>query len=113
MGSQMPFLDTFSSKLLWDEYRIDAEIIPFTRDFPHADIHELISSDLLHQAIKGMFKDHLVDWVGEYLEIMHEKTEAEQILDEIDQWYVYCLYSFHFLPNSFLFYLDLLLPVRE
>ncbi|KAF8810183.1 hypothetical protein BYT27DRAFT_7222195 [Phlegmacium glaucopus] len=78
-------LDTFSSKLLWDEYGIDADIIPFTRDFPRADIHELISSDLLHQAIKGTFKDHLVDWVGEYLEITYEKAEAERILDEIDR----------------------------
>ena len=72
-------LDTFSSKLLWDEYGIDAEIIPFTCDFPRADIHELILSDLLHQAIKGTstFKDHLVKWVGEYLEITYEKAEAE------------------------------------
>ena len=85
-------LDTFSSKLLWDEYGIDAEIIPFTRDFPHTDIHELISSDLLHQAIKGTFKDHLVDWVGEYLEITYEKAEAERILDEIDRRYTFYLY---------------------
>ena len=77
-------LDTFSSKLLWDEYGIDAEIIPFTRDFPHADIHEFISLNLLHQAIKDTFKDHLVDWVGEYLEIMYEKAEAERILVGID-----------------------------
>jgi Plavaka transposase len=85
-------LDTFSSKLLWDEYENDAEIIPFTRDFPRADIHELISSDLLHQAIKGTFKDHLVDWVGEYLEITYEKAEAERILDEIDRRYAFYLY---------------------
>jgi hypothetical protein len=64
-------------------------------DFPCVDIHELISSDLLHQAIKGTFKDHLVDWVGEYLKIMYEKAEAEQILDEINWQYVYHLYSFH------------------
>ena len=83
-GLMDALLDTFSSKLLWDEYGIDAEIIPFTCDFPHADIHELISSDLLHQAIKGTFKDHLVDWVGEYLEITYEKAEAERILNEID-----------------------------
>jgi len=59
------------------------------RDFPRADIHELISSDLLHQAIKGTFKDHLVEWVGEYLEMMYEKAEAGQIMDEIDRRYVY------------------------
>jgi len=76
---------------LWDEYGVNAEIIPFTCDFPQADIHELISSDLLHQAIKEMFKDHLVEWVGEYLEMMYEKAEAGQIMDEIDQRYVYVL----------------------
>lgn len=70
-------LNMFSSKLLWDEYGIDTEIIPFMHNFPHADIHELILSDLLHQAIKGTFKDHLADWVGEYLEIKYEKAEAE------------------------------------
>jgi len=76
---------------LWDEYGVDAEIIPFTRDFPRADIHELISSDLLHQAIKGTFKDHLVEWVGEYLEMTYEKAEAGRIMDEIDRRYVYVL----------------------
>ncbi|KAF8167023.1 hypothetical protein K438DRAFT_1616201 [Mycena galopus ATCC 62051] len=34
---------------------------PFTADFPRADLHELILMDLLHQIIKGMFKDHTVD----------------------------------------------------
>jgi len=76
---------------LWDEYGVDAEIIPFTCDFPRADIHELISSDLLHQAIKGTFKDHLVEWVGEYLEMTYEKAEAGRIMDEIDRRCVYVL----------------------
>ena len=58
--------------------------MPFTHDFPHADIYELISSDLLHQAIKGTFKDHLVAWVGEYLEAVYETAEANRIMDEID-----------------------------
>jgi hypothetical protein len=54
------------------------------RDFPQADIHELISSDLFHQAIKGTFKDHLVEWVREYLEMMYEKAEAGH--QEKDLW---------------------------
>ena len=62
------------------------------RNFPQADIHELISSDLLHQAIKGTFKDHLVEWVGEYLEMTYEKAEAGRIMDEIDRRYV-CVLS--------------------
>ena len=73
---------------MWDGYGIDANIIPFMHNFPRADIHELLSSDLLHQAIKGTFKDHLVEWVGAYLEIKYEKAEAEQIMDEVDRRYI-------------------------
>jgi hypothetical protein len=62
---------------------------PFTNDFPHADIHELLSPDLLHQLIKGTFKDHLVTWVGEYLDAMHGKARAKVILADIDRRYVY------------------------
>ncbi|KAK0432102.1 uncharacterized protein EV420DRAFT_1655982 [Desarmillaria tabescens] len=51
--------------VLWDNYGIDEDILPFTFNFPHADIHEMMSSDLLHQIIKGSFKDHLVEWVFE------------------------------------------------
>ncbi|KAJ7860199.1 hypothetical protein B0H14DRAFT_3084858 [Mycena olivaceomarginata] len=36
------------------------------------DIHEMLSPDLLHQIIKGSFKDHLVTW-------------ADEIMDEIDR----------------------------
>ena len=89
-------LDEYDSTTLWDEYGIDADIIPFTCDFPRADIHELISSDLLHQTIKGTFKDHLVDWVGTYLEITYDKAEAERIMDEIDRRYVSSCYIFKF-----------------
>ena len=53
-------------------------------DFPRANIYELISPDLLHQLIKGTFKDHLVDWVGVYLTLRHGPTKGEAILDEID-----------------------------
>ncbi|KAK0439300.1 uncharacterized protein EV420DRAFT_1623207 [Desarmillaria tabescens] len=56
-----------SPDVLWDNYGIDEDILPFTFNFPRADIHEMLSSDLLHQIIKGSFKDHLVEWVYEYL----------------------------------------------
>jgi hypothetical protein len=64
---------------------------PFTNDFPRADIHELISPDILHQLIKGTFKDHLVTWVEEYLVITHGKKRAKEILDDIDRRYVLAL----------------------
>ncbi|KAJ7756688.1 hypothetical protein B0H16DRAFT_1662563 [Mycena metata] len=78
-------MDEFGPKILWDEYGIDADIVPFTYDFPRADIHKLLSSDLLHQVIKGTFKDHLVSWVEDYLNIIHPPAEANSILDEIDR----------------------------
>ncbi|KAI9462220.1 hypothetical protein HD554DRAFT_2041202 [Boletus coccyginus] len=52
--------------------------------FPRADIHELIAPDLLHQLIKGTFKDHLVTWVQEYLEQNYPKQRALEIIAEID-----------------------------
>jgi TorA maturation chaperone TorD len=58
---------------------------PFTAEFPRADIHELISMDLLHQIIKGTFKDHIVDWVEEYIREVHSNAEAERILADIDR----------------------------
>ncbi|KAJ7127826.1 hypothetical protein C8R44DRAFT_830310 [Mycena epipterygia] len=78
-------LAAFDAQVLWDSYGIDVDIVPFTRDFPRADIHEMLSSDLLHQVIKGSFKDHLVTWVGEYLYIEYSKAEADAIMDEIDR----------------------------
>ncbi|KAG0698924.1 hypothetical protein DFH29DRAFT_1016390 [Suillus ampliporus] len=57
---------------------------PFTNDFPRADIHKIMAPDILHQVIKGTFKDHLVDWVEKYLVLTHGRTEADCILDDID-----------------------------
>ena len=57
----------------------------FTTNFPRANIHELLTPDLLHQAIKGTFKDHLINWVQVYLEKQHGIPESKRILDEIDQ----------------------------
>ncbi|KAH9932967.1 uncharacterized protein B0H18DRAFT_870966, partial [Fomitopsis serialis] len=78
-------IDALDPRILWDEYGIVHDIIPFTNDFPRADIHELLSGDLLHQVIKGSFKDHLVTWVGEYLTLQHGEPRAKELLDEIDR----------------------------
>ena len=96
-------IENLDRKELWDNCGINPDIIvsesspsrcagiadrhpqPFTHDFPNADIHELLSCDLLHQVIKGTFKDHLVTWVGEYLEDMHGKSRAAKVMADIDQ----------------------------
>ncbi|KAG2036220.1 hypothetical protein BDR03DRAFT_934555 [Suillus americanus] len=70
---------------LWDDYGIVGDLIAFTNDYPRADIHKLIAPDLLHQLIKGMFKDHIVDWVEKHLLQTHGKMEANHIMDDIDR----------------------------
>jgi hypothetical protein len=66
---------------------------PFTEEFPRADIYELIAPDLLHQIIKGTFKDHLVTWVEEYLVLTHGPTRANAIMDDIDRRCVFLQYD--------------------
>lgn len=96
-------MDTLDRRRLWEEYGIDDDILvsvhllnslvfdtdlslqPFTHDFPCAYIHEILSPDILHQLIKGTFKDHLVEWVGEYLVLEHGEAHGNQILDDIDR----------------------------
>ena len=58
---------------------------PYTSYFSRADIYELITPDLLHQVIKGVYKDHLVDWVGKYLEYLHGAAGGARVVDEIDR----------------------------
>ncbi|KAH8979767.1 hypothetical protein EDB86DRAFT_3088545 [Lactarius hatsudake] len=70
----------FELGTLWDEYGLVGDIVPFTDSFPRADIHKLLAPDLLHQLIKGTFKDHLVTWVCDYIKAKHPKKEARRIL---------------------------------
>ncbi|KAL1675203.1 hypothetical protein EV122DRAFT_292873 [Schizophyllum commune] len=69
----------FDPGTLWSDFG------PFTHEFPCADIHELLSPDLIHQVIKGTFKDHLVTWVYEYPILVHGETRAKEIMDDIDR----------------------------
>ncbi|KAF9489865.1 hypothetical protein BDN71DRAFT_1400860 [Pleurotus eryngii] len=70
---------------LWDNYGIVGDLIPFTSAFPRADIYEMLSMDLLHQVIKGTFKDHLVEWVVDYINAENSKPDAARILADIDR----------------------------
>ncbi|KDQ06425.1 hypothetical protein BOTBODRAFT_60621 [Botryobasidium botryosum FD-172 SS1] len=60
--------------------------MPFTNGFLCVDITQLLAPNLLHQVIKGTFKDHLMDWIWQYLKIEHSKTRAKWIMDDIDRW---------------------------
>ncbi|KAF9487940.1 hypothetical protein BDN71DRAFT_1485194 [Pleurotus eryngii] len=70
---------------LWDNYGVVGNLIPFTSAFPRADIHEILSMDLLHQVIKGTFKDHLVEWVLDYINTENTASDAARLLADIDR----------------------------
>ncbi|KAJ3966017.1 hypothetical protein EV361DRAFT_1028835 [Lentinula raphanica] len=77
-------ITSFDPGIVWDEYRARSDVVSFTSYFPRADIHELLTPDLLHQMIKGTFKDHLVEWVTDYINETHPATQALEILKDID-----------------------------
>ena len=60
---------------------------PFTNDFPRGDIYTTISPDILHQLIKGTFKDHLITWVEMYISNngAFSKSEGKKLLAQIDR----------------------------
>ncbi|KAH9039488.1 hypothetical protein EDB83DRAFT_2507662 [Lactarius deliciosus] len=78
-------IKTFKPSILWDDFGVRHNIVPFTHSFPRADIHELLAPDLLHQLIKGVFKDHLVEWVLEYLHLTHREKVALETIEDIDR----------------------------
>ncbi len=61
---------------------------PYTAHFLRADIHELLLLDILHQLVKGTFKDYLVAWVEAYITAKNSPREAKKILNDIDRRYV-------------------------
>ncbi|KAH9952829.1 hypothetical protein BJV74DRAFT_929895 [Russula compacta] len=85
-GGALPRSQTKTEFLInnWDPGTLWTDFGPFTCGFPRADIHELLSPDLLHQVIKGTFKDHIVMWVNEYLLEVHGETRGQEIIADID-----------------------------
>jgi hypothetical protein len=65
---------------------------------------------LLHQIIKGTFKDHLATWVTDYIKLEHSPAAAKRILAQIDQRYVPLSGSVGYL--SFLFESSALLRIH-
>ncbi|KAJ6552647.1 hypothetical protein DFH09DRAFT_1085820 [Mycena vulgaris] len=62
----------------------DKDIIPFTREFPRADIHKMLSSDLLYQIIKGSFKDHSSHgWGSTFILNLRRMLLTNQRLDKL------------------------------
>ncbi|KAJ7846477.1 hypothetical protein B0H14DRAFT_3454337 [Mycena olivaceomarginata] len=62
-------ITSFDPGILWDDYGIHNNIIPFTYDFPN----------------QGTFKDHLVSWVNECLVLKHSEKHAFKIIQDIDR----------------------------
>ncbi|KAF8553040.1 hypothetical protein OG21DRAFT_1477479 [Imleria badia] len=75
--------ECFGLGRLWDEYGIVGELLPFTNDFPRADIHELIAPDLLHLIIKGAFKDHFIEWVEWYIRATYGRNFKQWTGDDL------------------------------
>ncbi|KAF7982136.1 hypothetical protein HWV62_29873 [Athelia sp. TMB] len=78
-------IEEFEILECWDNWGLVSDVVPFTDEFPRADIYELLAPDILHQLIKGVFKDHLVTWVNAYIFKVHGDKHGKKILTDIDR----------------------------
>ena len=46
----------------------------------------MISPNLLHQVIKGAFKDRIVNWVMQWLIKTHSEAHVNRLPEDIDHW---------------------------
>ncbi|KAG7086185.1 hypothetical protein E1B28_002146 [Marasmius oreades] len=75
---------TGDRRKVWRDFGQRTDVAPFTDQFPCADIHVLLTPDLLHQIIKGSFKDHIVTWICNYILEAYGKNSL-LILKDIDR----------------------------
>ncbi|KAI5991664.1 hypothetical protein EDC04DRAFT_2872897 [Pisolithus marmoratus] len=88
----------FTHQVLWKQYGIVDDILPFTAYLSRANIHELLSPDILHQVIKGTFKDHLVAWV--YLPAVADYL-PDKMVQAISAFMDFCYIHYHDMIQSF------------
>ncbi|KAL0572526.1 hypothetical protein V5O48_009441 [Marasmius crinis-equi] len=79
-------IEAYDGVLVWNAYGIVSDVVLFTNYFLRADIHLLLTPNLLHQIIKGTFKDHLVDWINEHIIATHGDKDGKKVIDDTNCW---------------------------
>ncbi|KAH8918181.1 hypothetical protein BT69DRAFT_1338409 [Atractiella rhizophila] len=51
----------------------------FVSQIPDTNIHSILTSDLLHQLLKGLFIEHLVQWINGLIEQEHGKDGLDEL----------------------------------